>query len=151
MIRVGITHGDINGIGYEVILKAFADMRLAEICIPVIYGSQKVAMYHRKVMDLQMVHLNQIQNTKTAVANKVNIINCVDENVKVELGASTKEAGEAAFAALERATDDLKKGFIDVLVTAPSIKRIYSATTSNFLDIQSIWRINLLTMVKKVS
>lgn len=119
MIRVGITHGDINGIGYEVILKAFADMRLAEICIPVIYGSQKVAMYHRKVMDLQMVHLNQIQNTKTAVANKVNIINCVDENVKVELGASTKEAGEAAFAALERATDDLKKGFIDVLVTAP--------------------------------
>lgn len=119
MIRVGITHGDINGIGYEIILKAFADLRLAEMCIPVIYGSQKVAMYHRKVLDLQMGQLNQIQNTKTAVANKVNIINCIDENVKVELGASTKEAGEAAFAALERATDDLKKGFIDVLVTAP--------------------------------
>lgn len=119
MIRVGITHGDINGIGYEVILKAFADMRLVELCIPVIYGSQKVAMYHRKVMDLQTIHFNQIQNTKGAVANKVNIINCIDENVKVELGASTKEAGEAAFAALERATDDLKKGYIDVLVTAP--------------------------------
>ena len=119
MIRVGITHGDINGIGYEVILKAFADLRLAEMCIPVIYGSQKVASYHRKMMNLQAVNLNQIPDTRTAVANKVNIINCIDEKVKIELGESSKEAGAAALSALERATDDLKKKYIDVLVTAP--------------------------------
>lgn len=119
MIRVGISHGDINGIGYEVILKAFADTRLAEMCIPIIYGSQKVASYHRKVMDLQAVNFNQIPDTRTAVANKVNIINCIDDRVKIELGESSKEAGAAAFAALERATDDLKKRYIDVLVTAP--------------------------------
>lgn len=119
MIRVGITHGDINGIGYEVILKAFADPRLAEICIPVIYGSQKVATFHRKVMNLQAVNMNQIPDTRTAVANKVNIINCIDDKVKIELGEPSKEAGAAALAALERATDDLKKGYLDVLVTAP--------------------------------
>lgn len=119
MIRVGISHGDINGIGYEVILKAFADSRLAEMCIPIIYGSQKVAAYHRKAMELQTVPFNQIPDTRTAVANKVNIINCIDERVKIEFGKSTKEAGESSFAALERATDDLKKGYIDVLVTAP--------------------------------
>lgn len=119
MIRVGISHGDINGIGYEVILKAFADPRLAEMCIPVIYGSQKIAMYHRKAMNLQAVNLNQIPDTRSAVANKVNIINCVDERVKVDLGMSTKEAGASALAALERATDDLKRKNIDVLITAP--------------------------------
>ena len=60
MIRVGITHGDINGIGYEVILKTFQDMRMAEMCIPVIYGSSKVAAYHRKALDLPAVNMNII-------------------------------------------------------------------------------------------
>ena len=60
LIKVGITHGDINGVGYEVILKTFADSRIAEMCIPVIYGSSKVAAYHRKVMDLPAVNMNII-------------------------------------------------------------------------------------------
>lgn len=119
MIRVGITQGDINGIGYEVILKTFADIRMAEICIPVIYGSPKVAAYHRKALDLQPVAFNQISNVGDAVVNKVNIINCMDEEVKVELGVSTEAAGTAAFAALEAAVADLQNGLIDVLVTAP--------------------------------
>ena len=119
MIKVGISHGDINGIGYEVILKAFADMRLAELCIPIVYGSQKVAMYHRKAMELQPVQFNQIPDTRTAVANRLNIINCTDENARVEFGQSTTVAGESAFASLERATEDLRRGFIDVLITAP--------------------------------
>lgn len=119
MIRVGITHGDINGIGYEIILKAFADSRLAETCIPIVYGSYKMAMVHRKAMDLQMVNINQIPDTRTAVTNKLNIISCVDDRLKVELGSVTKDGGEAAFFALDRATEDLKRGFIDVLVTAP--------------------------------
>lgn len=119
MIRVGITQGDINGIGYEVILKTFADIRMAEMCIPVIYGSAKVAAYHRKAMELQSVSFNQINNAKDASVNKVNIINCINEETKVELGQSTPVAGEAAYKSLEKAVADLKNGVIDVLVTAP--------------------------------
>lgn len=119
MIKVGITQGDINGIGYEVILKTFADIRMAEICIPVIYGSSKVASYHRKTLDLQPVSLNQIGSAKDAVENKVNIINCTNDELKVELGQSTSVAGEVAFKSLEMAVADLKGGLIDVLVTAP--------------------------------
>lgn len=120
MIKVGITHGDINGIGYEVILKAFSDARLTELCIPIIYGSQKIANFHRKTLEMQQaITFNQIPDTRGAVVNRVNIINCVDENVRVELGESKKEAGESALKALERATNDLKRGYIDVLVTAP--------------------------------
>lgn len=119
MIKVGITHGDINGIGYEVILKTFAEGRMDEICIPIIYGSMKVASFHRKTMNMEPVSLHQINNAQEAVANKVNIINCTDEDVKVEFGESTPAAGKAAFDALERACADLQDGVIDVLVTAP--------------------------------
>jgi len=119
MIKVGITQGDINGIGYEVILKTFADIRMAEICIPIIYGSAKVAAYHRKAMELQTVAFNQISDVKDAVVNKVNIINCINEETKVELGQATPVAGEAAYQSLERAVADLRDGAIDVLVTAP--------------------------------
>ncbi|MDR2950012.1 MAG: 4-hydroxythreonine-4-phosphate dehydrogenase PdxA [Prevotella sp.] len=119
MIKVGITQGDINGIGYEVILKTFADIRMAEICIPVIYGSAKVAAYHRKAMELQTVVFNQISNAKDATINKVNIVNCINEETKVELGQSTPVAGEAAYQSLEKAVADLKNEIIDVLVTAP--------------------------------
>lgn len=119
MIKVGITQGDINGIGYEVILKTFADVRMTEICIPVLYGSPKVAAYHRKALELQAVAFNQVNTAKEAVVNRFNIINCIEEEVKVELGVSTEAAGNAAFVALERATADLQNGLIDVLVTAP--------------------------------
>lgn len=119
MIKVGITHGDINGIGYEVILKTFADLRIAELCIPVIYGSAKVAAYHRKALELPPVTFNQISRAEEASENKVNIISCVNDELKVELGKSTKIAGDASLAALERATADLRDGVIDVLVTAP--------------------------------
>ena len=119
MIKVGITHGDINGIGYEVILKTFSDIRIAELFIPVIYGSTKVAAYHRKALELPPVTLNVIQSPKEAELNKVNIINCIQEELKVELGKSTKVAGDASLISLEMATADLAKGLIDVLVTAP--------------------------------
>lgn len=119
MIKVGITQGDINGIGYEVILKTFADIRMAEICIPVIYGSAKVAAYHRKAMEMQTVAFSQINNAKDATVNKVNIVNCINDETKVEMGQSTPVAGEAAYLSLEKAVADLKDGIIDVLVTAP--------------------------------
>ncbi|MFR9165242.1 MAG: 4-hydroxythreonine-4-phosphate dehydrogenase PdxA [Dysgonomonas sp.] len=119
MIKIGITQGDINGIGYEVILKTFSDIRIAELCIPIIYGSAKVAAYHRKVLDLQPVMFNQISNAAEAETDKVNIINCVPDDIKVDLGKPTKTSGDAAFSSLEAATKDLQDGLIDVLVTAP--------------------------------
>lgn len=119
MIKVGITHGDINGIGYEVILKTFGDLRIAELCIPVIYGSTKVAAYHRKALDLPPVNFNLIQSAQDAELDKINMINCIPDDIKVELGKSTKSAGDASLRALERATADLADGLIDVLVTAP--------------------------------
>lgn len=119
MIKVGITHGDINGIGYEVILKTLSDSRIAELCTPVIYGSSKVAAYHRKVLDLPPVNMSIISEAEEAGQNRVNIINCVDDEIKVELAQSTALAGDAAFRALEAAVADLKRGAIDVLLTAP--------------------------------
>lgn len=119
MIKVGITQGDINGIGYEVILKTFSDIRMAEICIPVIYGSPKIAAYHRKALGMQPVTFYQINSAKDAVANKVNIIACGNDDIKVEFGQATPASGEAAFESLEKATQDLKDNLIDVLITAP--------------------------------
>ncbi len=119
LIKVGITHGDINGIGYEVILKTFADARMTELCTPVIYGSSKVAAYHRKALDLPAMNMNIITQAEEAGLNRVNIINCINDDVKVELSQSTPAAGDAAYKSLEAAVADLKRGAIDVLLTAP--------------------------------
>ena len=118
-IKVGITHGDINGIGYEVIIKALADNRILEMCTPIVYGSSKVAAYYRKAMDNEIFTFNNINSAKEANPKRSNIINCVNEEVRVELGKSTKIAGEASLSALQAAVRDLKSGDIDVVVTAP--------------------------------
>ncbi len=118
-IKIGITHGDINGIGYEVILKMLSEPRIVEICTPIIYGSSKVAAYHRKALDMEMVNLNIINKAEDANSKRINIINCVDEEVKVELGKSTSIAGQASFLAIEKASEDYKRGLIDAIVTAP--------------------------------
>lgn len=118
-IKVGITHGDFNGIGYEVILKALDDNRIFELCTPVVYGSAKIAAFYRKGMELQGSQPVQIQDPSQARCDAVNIINVIGQEAHVEPGVSSKEAGEAAFAALERAVADLRSGAIDVLVTAP--------------------------------
>lgn len=123
LIKVGITHGDINGIGYEVILKTLSDPTMLELCTPVIYGSSKIAGYHRKVMDMQPVNMSVINRVEDAGSGRVNIINCVNEEIKVELGRPSDIAGEAAFKALESAIKDLRSGLIDVLVTAPINKK----------------------------
>ncbi|MDE6452625.1 MAG: 4-hydroxythreonine-4-phosphate dehydrogenase PdxA [Muribaculaceae bacterium] len=118
-IRVGITHGDINGIGYEVILKALDDPRMAELCTPVIYGSAKIAAFYRKALDMPAAQLTQTASAAELRAGTVNIVNVVGEDIKVEPGHATEAAGRAAFAALEQAVADLRQGHIDVLVTAP--------------------------------
>ncbi|HSO87849.1 MAG TPA: 4-hydroxythreonine-4-phosphate dehydrogenase PdxA [Draconibacterium sp.] len=118
-IRVGITHGDINGIGYEVIIKTLIEPHMTEMCTPIIYGSPKVAAYHRKALNIDNLSFNHVRNANEAHPKRINIINCIDDNVRVELGKSTREAGESSFNALDAACIDLEHGLIDVLVTAP--------------------------------
>jgi 4-hydroxythreonine-4-phosphate dehydrogenase len=131
-IRVGITHGDINGISYEVIIKSLADSRILEMCTPIVYGSPKVAAYHRKTLDIELFSFNHILSAKEANSKRVNIINCVDDEIRVELGKSTKQAGEAAFLALEAAVRDIKSGEIDVIVTAPINKENIQSDNFSF-------------------
>lgn len=118
-IKIGITHGDINGIGYEVILKMLDDNRILEFCTPVIYGSAKIASFYRKALGMQQQQVNQIKEADEARDGVINVINVVDEDCKVEPGQGTKESGAAAFAALERAVTDVRNGKIDAVVTAP--------------------------------
>lgn len=117
-IRVGITQGDINGIGYEVIFRTFENSEMFEICTPVVYGSPKLAAYHRKALELDVAY-NAVENADEIQDGKLNIINCNSDDVHIELGIATKESGEAAYQALERAVKDYQEGVIDLLVTAP--------------------------------
>lgn len=131
-IVIGITQGDINGIGYEVILKTLSESRVLDAFVPVIYGSPKVAAFHRKQLDIQGINLNIINSVEELNPKRINIINCSDDEIKVELGRSTEEAGKAAFAALEQATEDLKKGALDAIVTAPINKKNIQSADFHF-------------------
>jgi len=119
-IRVAITHGDTNGIGYEVILKAFEDPMMLELCTPIIYGSPKVATYHRNAVKLE-TPFSIITKAEEARNGKLNMLATFDNEVKVDLGIPTPESAEAARMALQRAKEDLKAGLYDVLVQAPVI------------------------------
>lgn len=119
-IKLGITHGDTNGIGYEVIMKALADEEMLQLFTPVIYGSSKVLSYHRKAIDMQQFAVHNARNIDGVKDGVVNLIEVnSSEDVKVDLGVPSKTAGKAAFAALEAAVAALKAGEIDALVTAP--------------------------------
>ena len=118
MIRVAITQGDTNGVGYEVILKTFSDPAMFELCTPIIYGSPKIAAYHRKALNLE-TNFSIINSAEEARDGRLNILTCFDEEVKVELGQPSEEAGQAAYKALDRAMTDYRAGLFDVLVTAP--------------------------------
>jgi len=130
-IRVGITHGDINGVGYEVILKTFSDPTMLELCTPVVYGSPKVAAYHRKAMEIQ-TSFSIVNSAEEVQDGRVNVVNCIEEELKVELTKPTPEAGKAALAALERALADYREGLFDVLVTAPINKHTIQSDAFHF-------------------
>ncbi|NLA24874.1 MAG: 4-hydroxythreonine-4-phosphate dehydrogenase PdxA, partial [Bacteroidales bacterium] len=100
-MKIGISHGDINGISYEIIIKTLRDQRINEICTPILYGSPKVLAYYRKALNFDNFSLNPIRSADEANTKQANIINCVDDEVKVELGLSTKDSGKAAFQAIE--------------------------------------------------
>ena len=118
---VGITQGDGNGIGYEVIIKSLADARILESFTPVIYGSSKIfGFYRKRIHNIdQQMDVYVIQSAKDAKPKKINIVNCLPDNTYVEPGQSTPESAKAAITSLEWAVRDIKEGDIDVLVTAP--------------------------------
>ena len=121
---VGITQGDSNGIGYEVIIKALADERIFESFTPVVYGSSKLFGFYRKLVhNIEQVETNVISSAAQALPKRINIVNCLPENIYAEPGQSTPESAKSAIKSLEVAIRDLKEGSLDVLVTAPINKR----------------------------
>lgn len=120
-IRVAITHGSTNGIGYELIFKAFEEPEMFELCTPIIYGSPKVAAYHSKALGIKD-NFTIITDASAAQDGKLNIIPAVDEEIKVEMGIPSPDATLAAVKALDRAITDYKDGLFDVLVCAPADK-----------------------------
>ena len=119
LYKIGITHGDFNGICYEVMMKALADPKIMEICIPMIYGLEKVSSYYKKVLEMNEFSFQFIKNAQQFTPKKPNLINLNDEEVKISLGESTENAGKMAELALATACTDLKKNLIDAIVTAP--------------------------------
>lgn len=119
LYKIGITHGDINGIGYEVIIKALADTKMMEVCTPIVYGLAKVATFYRKAINLGDFSFQFIKDADQAVNKKPNLINLQDTEVKIELGNSTTIAGNLAELSLRAATKDLKNNKINAIVTAP--------------------------------
>lgn len=133
ILKIGITQGDTNGVGWEVILKSLADPRMVEICTPVIYGSPKAAGYYRNTLkETECAPMNTIREADEAREGRVNIIPVGEGEIKIEAGQATPTSGEAAVQALQRAIEDLKSGAIDALVTAPINKEAVQSEQFHF-------------------
>ena len=131
-IKVGISHGDINGIGYEIIIKTLMDLRIMDLCTPIVYGSPKVAAYHRKALNINNFNFNTIDNAEKTNNKRANIIDCFGDDIKVELGKSTDIAGNASFVSLEKTVADLMDNKIQAIVTAPINKKNIQSEKFNF-------------------
>lgn len=122
--RIGITLGDYNGIGPEVVLKALSDNRILNLVTPVVYGSGKVFSYYKKLFNLEDINYSQVRNKGQYMAKSINVINCWGDDItQISPGLASKEGGKAAFVALKQAASELKEGLLDALVTAPIDKR----------------------------
>lgn len=119
-IVVGITQGDTNGIGYEVIIKALSDARMLDMMVPVIYGSSRFfGIYKKLVPETEQLATNIINSAEDARPKRINIINIVPDNLALDMGQPTIDGAKAAIIALKAAVADIKRGAIDALVTAP--------------------------------
>ncbi|MDR1341188.1 MAG: 4-hydroxythreonine-4-phosphate dehydrogenase PdxA [Prevotellaceae bacterium] len=130
-IRIGITHGDFNGINYEIIMKTFSDVAMNEFFVPIIYGSSKAAAYYRKALDMENFNFNIINDANEANVKKTNIINVAD-NVKVEIGFPSQLSGISSVKALDMAVEDLQTGKIDAIVACPINKSVTHSGTYDF-------------------
>jgi len=131
-IKLGITIGDVNGIGPEILIKAVSDSRITDICTPVIYASAKVISYHRNIAKVDNFFYNTASSSDKIVEGKINLINCWTENVNINIGTNTVEGGKYAKVSLDSALFDLKDKKIDALVTAPINKKSMSMIDFGF-------------------
>jgi 4-hydroxythreonine-4-phosphate dehydrogenase len=148
---IAISHGDTNGIGYEVIIKALADQRIFDFFTPVIYGNSKLASYHRKTLALQNFNFNLVKGIESANPKRANIININEDEIKVELGKETPISGEMAFLSLERTVKDIMEKKAEILVTAPVSKNAIQAVHPEFSGhteyLQSKFKVNNILMI----
>jgi 4-hydroxythreonine-4-phosphate dehydrogenase len=131
-IRIGISQGDINGIGLEVILKTLMEPSLVDICTPVLFSSQKTVSYYRKVLGLEEFNFNAIRDLSQINSKKVNVVICYEEEVNIEMGKPSDIGGKYALISLEKATEALFDKKIDALVTAPIDKHTIQSSTFNY-------------------
>ena len=132
-IRIGISMGDPNGIGMEVIIKTFMDSRILDFYTPIIYGSSKITSFYQKSLQLDGISFHQIKNEDDAQSKRLNLINCVDKNIQIEPGNATEISGHYAYKSLEMACNGLKNKKIDVLITAPINKLTINKKIANFI------------------
>ena len=132
-IKVGISIGDLNGIGLETIIKTFKDSRMMDFCTPIVFGSTKVASIHRKAIEMQDFNFNIIHTIKDANPKKANLLNICNEDIEINFGTATTKSGELSFDSLKRASEALKNNDIDVLVTAPINKASIQEKVTNFI------------------
>lgn len=131
-IKVGITIGDLNGIGLEIIMKTFEDNRILDNIVPIIYGSSKAVSFHRKALNIDQFNYLTIKKNEEAKPRKVNLINCWNEEVQIDYGVPSSESGKYAFKSLELATQDMVSSKLDVLLTAPIHKESIQNAGFNF-------------------
>lgn len=117
--RIGITLGDFNGIGPEVVIKALADNRLLSLVTPVVYGSTRVLSFYRKLMNLEEFNYSQVKNKGQFFPKSVNVVNCWEDQVEITPGVASRNAGKAALLCIRKAVEEVKEGLIDAFVTSP--------------------------------
>ncbi len=130
-IRIGISIGDLNGIGAEIVLKTFLDKRMLELCTPVLFASSKVVNFYKKSLNMN-IQTHGISDVRKIMPGKFNVCTIWKEDVAISYGELSKEAGKYAFLSLEKATEALKNKEIDVLVTAPIHKENIQSEEFNF-------------------
>ena len=135
LIKVGITHGDFNGVGYEVTLKALSDPAIFELMTPVFYGSPQIISFYRKMLDMELAHpVNIIRNAAEASEGMFNVVPTSDSGIdlRVTPGEPSRYAGTMAARALQDAQRDLLSKDIEVLVTAPINKDMIQSSDFTF-------------------
>lgn len=129
---IGISIGDVNGIGMELIIKSFSDPALLELCTPVVFGSTKAASYHRNAIEMRDFNFNICKDLSSLHPDRANLINIYEEEVKIEFGQISKEAGDLALASLDAACQAIEEGKIDAIVTAPIHKKSMQSDSFRF-------------------
>ena len=131
-VRIGITIGDYNGIGPELIVKTLSDSRLLKRLVIVVYGSSQVIDYYKKLCNCNDLKIQETQNTNKLIDNKVNLVNCINLEEEIKPGTKSEKAGKASFDSLKKCTEDLASNKIDVIVTAPISKELIQKAGFDF-------------------